>query len=283
MRSCVSLFLGVLLAASVSAAPAQAGRCGAADSCHADLSVAGHAEPQPIRVGEQSAYVFKIKDEGPDSALTVKVQTTIPAGLKILGTEVYGGGSCTVSGTFVECQLGDFQPFQSTEVKVKVQGMAVGTYLAKAEVFGYDIVEPSGGNNQVTATLGVFARPGPAGTSSGSSGSTSSGGGGYAIALKAKDPQRILKAGGTTIRTVVAKTGTLRLRGSVRTAKGATIPLVAVSRGVRAGETLDIFLGTTSAAKARIRKAFRGHARLEVNVLVTIGSSKAKIQLHVKI
>lgn len=273
MRSRRIVLLTALLL-TVLAAPAHAGRCGDV-TCTADLVVSGHAEPQPIRVGEHSEYKFTAQNDGPDSAVSVKMNIDVPAGLKILATYVYGGNGCSVSGTFVSCDLGDFQKLQQAVVRIDVEGDNVGTFLAKAEVFGYDIQEPSGGNNQVTATLGVIPADGNSGSSSGS-GTYNNG----QLTLRATDPQRILKAGGVTIRAVVPKTGTLRLRGSVRTSSGA-VPLVGVARGVRAGETVSVFMGTTGANLRRIRAGFRTQRRQLVNVLVTLGLTKAKIQLHV--
>lgn len=267
--------------AGVLAAPAQAGRCGDA-ACRADLSVSGHAEPQPIHVGERSEFKFTVQDNGPDGALAVKLQVRVSAGVKIIDAVVYGGQSCSVGGTFVQCDIGDLVKMQQAVVRVRVRGVTTGTFSGRADVFGYDIDDPNGGNDQVTGTLGVIpvgASGGATSTGAGGGGTTSPSSGG--LSLKAKDPQAILRTGGLTIRAVIPRAGTLRLRGSVRTPYGK-VALVGVARGVRAGETVDVFMGTTSKALSRIRAGLRARSRLPVAVLVTLGSLKAKIQLHVK-
>jgi hypothetical protein len=263
----VSLVLAGLLAPS-----AQAGRCGAL-ACKADLSVSGHAEPQPIRVGEHSEYAFTVQNNGPDGALTVKAHINVDQGIRVDNAVVYGGQSCSVSGTFVACDVGDLTKLQQAVVRVRVTGTTTGTFAARAEVFGYDIEDPNGGNGQATATLGVQAM-----SAGGGSGSTPSSG---SLTLKAKDPQSILKTGGVTVRAVVPRSGTLRLRGSVNTRSGK-VALVGVARGVRAGETVDVFLGTTPGNLSRIRAALGGATRLSTRIFVTLGSTKAQILLHVR-
>jgi hypothetical protein len=272
MRAARMLLLA-LVVLGVWTSVAQAGRCGDT-ACRADLSVSGHAEPQPIHVGERSEFKFTVQDNGPDTALAVKLQVRVSSGVKIVDALAYGGQSCSVDGTFVQCDIGDLVKLQQAVVRVRVQGVSTGTFSGRADVFGYDIEDPNGGNNQVTATLGVI----PVGASGGTTGTPSSSGG---LSLTARDPQSILRTGGVTIRAVVPRTGTLRLRGSVRTASGK-VALVGVARGVRAGETVSVFMGTTAGALSRIRTGLRSRSRLPVDVLVTLGSLKAKIQLHVK-
>lgn len=273
-----TLLLGLVLTALVAPAAAEAGRCGDV-ACKADLSVSGHAEPQPIRIGERSEYKFTVQNNGPDGALAVKAQITIDQGIRIDDAVVYGGQSCAVSGTFVQCDVGDLGKLQQAVVRVRVTGTKAGTFEGRAEVFGYDIEDPNGGNGQVTATLGVLTGSGGSG-SGGSVGGTGSAPSG-SLRLTARDPQFILRTGGVTVRAVVPRSGTLRLRGSVATASGK-VALVGVARGVRVGETVDVFLGTTSGNLDRIRSALRGGARLSTRVFVTLGYTKAQILLHVR-
>src|SRR4051812_26777999 len=104
------LRLTLPLAAAVlcAGAPALAdGRCGPA-TCRADVDVSGHAEPQPIRLGAVSTYKVTAKNDGPDGALGIDLQTTVPDGVEITSVEHFGGNSCSVQGTFVRCDLGDF-------------------------------------------------------------------------------------------------------------------------------------------------------------------------------
>lgn len=239
------------------------GRCGPA-TCRADVDVSGHAEPQPIRRGDTSEFKFTAKNDGPDGALGIELQATIPAGLEILSVQHFGGNACTVSGTFVKCDLGDFAREQEAVVRVKVRGTKVGRYIAPAKVYAHDVDDPNGGNGQVSATLLVQDRVGESGPR-----------------LTLADPQRVLRTGGVSVRVVPDREGTLGVRGEVRTTAGR-VPLVAVTRGgVKAGSTQDVFLGTTSAAQAKLRAAFRSRSRLRAIVWARIGGTTVRRELHV--
>ena len=141
-------------AAMVFSALALAGRCGD-QACRSDMSVSGHAEPQPIRKGEKTELKITPKNDGPDGALAVDLQVDVHRKLKILGTRVYGGFGCDVSGTFVQCDMGDFARDQLGVVRVKVKGKKKGTFVSNARVYASDIDDPNGGNNKVGITVGV--------------------------------------------------------------------------------------------------------------------------------
>ena len=154
--------LGIVLAlaavgAAVLASPAIGGRCGD-QTCRSDMSISGHAEPQPIRRGEKSTLKITPKNDGPDGALAVEVHVDVPYQLKILRTEVHGGHGCSVQGTFIDCEMGDFASQQLGVIKVRVKGKKKGTYVSNARVFAYDIDDPNGGNGQVGITVGVQGR-----------------------------------------------------------------------------------------------------------------------------
>jgi uncharacterized repeat protein (TIGR01451 family) len=84
--------LAVLLAAPGGAAAD--GRCGP-KPCKADVGISGHAEPQPIRRGETSRLKITVKNNGPDGALGVWMQTDVPRQLRIVRVVRFGGGwSC---------------------------------------------------------------------------------------------------------------------------------------------------------------------------------------------
>lgn len=143
---------------ALTAAPAYAGRCGS-QPCRADMDISGHAEPQPVYLGEASSFKFTAKNDGYDGALSVELQATIPSGLRIMSIRRFGGNRCTARYGFLDCQFGDFAREQEALVRVIVCAMKVGTWLAPAKVYASDIVDPNGGNNQVTATLMVKPPP----------------------------------------------------------------------------------------------------------------------------
>jgi Domain of unknown function DUF11 len=161
MRRGLLLIVPGVLATAALLAPSTAigGRCGDA-ACRSDMSISGHAEPQPIRKGEKSTLKITPKNDGPDGALAVEVHVDVPSELKIVDTKVHGGFGCDVQGTFVDCEMGDFAKDQLGVIKIEVKGKKKGTFVSNARVFAYDIDDPTGGNGQVGITVGVKGKRG---------------------------------------------------------------------------------------------------------------------------
>ena len=152
-RALLLATLGLALVLLPSAATAD-GRCGP-NPCMADVGIFGHAEPQPVPLGSESSYKFTAQNNGPDGTTGIEIQVTVPDGLRILSATPYGGDSCTVAGTFVDCQMGAFAAEQLGVVVIKVKTVKVGTWIAPAKVYSSGVIDDNGGNNQVSATLGV--------------------------------------------------------------------------------------------------------------------------------
>lgn len=247
------------------------GRCGA-QSCKSDMSVSGHAEPSPIKVGETARLKFFVRNNGTDGTESTDFKTTVPEGLDIVGTQTYGGPQCGVSGRFVDCKLGAFAAFQTMTVQVEVKARRAQTFTIPGNVYGYGSDDPNGGNGQVSVSLNA----GGSGGTGGSGGSANAGG-----KLTVKDPQRILKTGGIRVRVLTQNTGTMRLRAKVYT-PGRAVNLSSVVQGVRSGETKDVFLGSRSEVLARIRAGLRGGKRLRVRISGSVGSRKMQTEIHVR-
>ena len=135
------------------------GRCGP-QACRADVSVSGHAEPQPIRVGETSELKVTPKNNGVDGALKIDLQITVATGLRILKITRYGGNSCTRNHQFIRCYMGDFAREQEAVVVVKVRAPKTGFFISRARVYSSGVIDHNTGNNSVRMTIGVLRRPG---------------------------------------------------------------------------------------------------------------------------
>ncbi len=132
--------------------------CTTTDGC-ADISISGHAAPQPIRRGETSWLVVKPKNDGPGTSWGVAVHVDVPSQLKVLKTQTYGARSgCSVKGTYVSCDFGDFVSQQRGTLKIKVRGRKKGTFISKAIDFSPYTGNPNSGNNHVEITIGVEHR-----------------------------------------------------------------------------------------------------------------------------
>lgn len=271
------------------------GRCGT-QTCRADVGIAGHAEPQPIRVGEQSALKVTAKNNGYDGALAIDVQVDVADGLQILSVTHYGGRSCTTRGQFVRCDFGDFRREQQAVVVIAVRGTRTGTFISRGRVYASDVADPNGGNGQVAMTVGVLDGPGGGESGGGSGGGSGSGGSGSGsgggdpsastpgtgtVFLGAADPQRVLRTGGVRVRVRPATTGSVAVRGEVRTPAGR-VRLSSVTLPAASGTDSSVFLGTTRAALRRIRAALRTRSRLRTIVWARNGSQTARRELHLR-
>jgi hypothetical protein len=78
--------------------PAHAdGRCGP-KPCKADVGISGHAEPQPIRRGETARLKITVKNDGPDGALGVWMQSDVPR-QRVRGTRITDAYASLRDGT----------------------------------------------------------------------------------------------------------------------------------------------------------------------------------------
>lgn len=298
----LSAFLGLPVALLVVISPASAGRLCETDPCRADIDISGHSEPQPIYQGETSEIKLTPKNDGYDGAFGIDVQATVPYELKILSVTLYGGRSgCTVKGTFVRCDFGDFRREQEGVVRIKVCGTKPGFWITPAKVYSQGVDDPNGGNNQVSTTTGVlkprdgkgsrtrcgrlnrFSGSGSAGSGSGNKASDSdSFSGGARTTVKVSSPQRPLRTGGVTATVTAGKAGRMVVSGEVNT-RGGRIRLRSLSTRVRAGEKGRGKLRMSANAAAKIRRALKNDGRLRTTVRVRIdGKQQTKTQLYLR-
>lgn len=148
------LAAAIVLIAPPTAAGGGGRYCGNELNC-ADVSISGHAEPQPIKRGGTSELKITPKNDGPSPAYGIDVQVDVPRELKILDVRMFGGRSCSAEGTFVRCDFGDFRREQLGVVRIEVKGKKRGTFISDAKVYSQGIEDPNGGNNQVSMTIAV--------------------------------------------------------------------------------------------------------------------------------
>lgn len=129
-----------------------------ADLRRSDVSIWGHAIPQPIKRGERSTLKFTVKNNGPDGAKGVYLHANVPDGLRIKRWRLYGGQTCVVRGTYVSCRFGDFALEQTGTVVLRVKGVKEGTWISDAAVYERGGGDDNEGNGQVRVTLLVQPR-----------------------------------------------------------------------------------------------------------------------------
>jgi hypothetical protein len=207
------------------------------------------------------------------------------------------------------------------DVVVTVRGTAAGSYAVPTRVTAADGQDDNAGNDVHTATVSVNQAVAPStgggsggsgsgsgggsgssGSGSGGSGSGGSGSGGSGSAgsggsgssggpaapsgpaeyLRVADPRRPLKTGGVLVRVRAYRAGTLRVRGTVRTARGSVRLTSVTVKGVRKGQNRKVFLGTTRSALQRIRTGLRGGERLRTTISATLAHGGMKTEIHLK-
>lgn len=257
--------LTLAVAALLAAAPAFGEDVCPSVGCKADVSVSGHAEPTPIRVGENSEFKFTVANNGPQTSYGAMLHTTIPSGLRVTSVQSYGKYECSADGAGkIDCAIGDLVNEQLAVVLVKVRGLKVGKYVVGATVNEDSPSDPNGGNSQVSATMQVLAPSGGVAT------------------ISAADPQRILKTGGVTLTFRPKVSGDFKVTGEVATASGMVKLATVELGGSKAGSARKVFLGTSSSALSRIRAGLKGGKRLRVILRAQMGGETIRTEIHVR-
>jgi hypothetical protein len=157
MRTLLATITALTAAAflAVTAAPALA----CSDTSCADISVSGHAEPQPIKKGDRTTLKITPKNNGLGQTYGMKVTAEIPKQLKVKKVRMSGDGNdhgCDHNGYgFVECYPGDFAAEELAVIKIVVKGKKRGTFITPVKVYSEGTNDPNGGNNQVSITACV--------------------------------------------------------------------------------------------------------------------------------
>ena len=160
----ISLATAALTAAVLLGPPAATARndCTVEAKC-ADISISGHAEPQPIHRGEKTTLKLTAKNNGVVQSYGDWVQVTVPHELKVKRKSIEGDGKdygCSDNGYgFVKCYTGDLSQNEVSVVKIRVKAKKKGTFIIPAQAYADGSTsDPNGGNNQVSITVGVTPR-----------------------------------------------------------------------------------------------------------------------------
>jgi Domain of unknown function DUF11 len=125
--------------------------------CRADVGIFGSSYPANIHPRQTSLLYFTAKDNGPGPAYGIQLQVRVPYQLKIVYARGYSGASCSIKGTFVQCDEGNFRREQLAVVVIKVKSRGKkGTYEIPSKVYSQGVDDPNVGNNQVTETVAVY-------------------------------------------------------------------------------------------------------------------------------
>ncbi len=157
----------------------------------ADLSTS--AENATLTQGSAGTLQVTVANGGPDAATEVKLKLSAGAAVKLQSAQA-GQGQCVLSGSDIECDLGEVAAGGQAAVKVSALGTGVGSAQVTAQATT-TADDGDAGNNVATATVTVKAAS--------SGGGNNNGGGGGALgwlALAALLGLALAGAGATRVR-----------------------------------------------------------------------------------
>jgi Domain of unknown function DUF11 len=120
-----------------------------------DVRVTAAAGPGNAVAGGLAQLSATISNTG-TAPTPVEVTDTVPPGLRV-ETAVAGGGSCTVSGQQVTCEIASLAPGANVPVVVLVTPAAPGSFVNRVAAASTPEIAPI--DNAATATLTVVAPP----------------------------------------------------------------------------------------------------------------------------
>jgi uncharacterized repeat protein (TIGR01451 family) len=91
----------------------------------ADLSVAKHDSPDPVRRGKKLTYTMRVVNLGPSDSTNVMLEDKLPRGVRFLSA-VASQGNCSRVGRSITCQLESIAGADSATVRVEVRPNTCG-------------------------------------------------------------------------------------------------------------------------------------------------------------
>ncbi|NJP30992.1 COG1361 S-layer family protein [Micromonospora thermarum] len=122
-----------------------------------DLRITKSDSPDPVYAGQPLTYTVTVTNDGPNTASSVTVTDTLPAGVAFQSSTP----ACTNAAGTLTCDLGELLPGQSVPLVIQVAVPAnfpAGTITNTATVAAADQFDPNPGNNTATATTTVRTR-----------------------------------------------------------------------------------------------------------------------------
>jgi uncharacterized repeat protein (TIGR01451 family) len=121
----------------------------------ADLSITKGSSPNPVLAGQQLTYTLIVTNNGPSTAVGVKITDTLPNGTSFVsGVDGNGTTVCAlVQANTVVCDLGTMPPTTSKTVLITVlvaPSVPDGTHLINSATVSSTTPDPNLANNTVT-------------------------------------------------------------------------------------------------------------------------------------
>jgi len=119
----------------------------------ADLAITKTVNPNPVRVGHNVTYTLVVRNNGPDTAVNVRVTDAMPSGLEYVSYQASAG--TTYDPTTNVWTIGDMANGASVTLEIVAKATKTGVFTNVA-VVDSDTYDPNLDNNRATATLDVI-------------------------------------------------------------------------------------------------------------------------------
>ena len=121
----------------------------------ADLMIIKDANVTKVTVGDKFSYIITVINNGPDTAINVRVYDTLPKGLKLLGFEASKGSYDPKTGIW---SIGDLENGERVTLRIDVKALVTGEIINEAYVES-DTFDNNTSNNYDNATVTVVDEP----------------------------------------------------------------------------------------------------------------------------
>jgi len=126
----------------------------------ADLSIT-KTGPSSVNTGASFAYTLTVGNAGPDTAMSVKVSDTLPAGVTFVSASG-SGWTCSQSGGVVTCTEGSQAAGVTTTITINVAAPSQAGTITNTATASSNTADQNVSNNQSSATTTVVQPPPPA-------------------------------------------------------------------------------------------------------------------------
>jgi uncharacterized repeat protein (TIGR01451 family) len=153
---------GVILATCIASALLGGLGGGAARAAlSANLAVTKTDSPDPVAKGGTLTYTIVVRNLGPGSATSTSVEDKLPGGLSFVSAAATGGGSCSIQGKTVTCDLGTIAPSAQETVTIKTKVTKASGSIDNTASAKSTTLDPVGANNSDTERTTIGAAAGP--------------------------------------------------------------------------------------------------------------------------